>query len=403
MPAGWAAAAAVGGALISSSASSKAAKKQAASANAANDLSREQFNQTRADTAGTRARGEAAGSQLQYLMGLGGGGDAGVSAQPQTREQLRASLLSQYTTPGTPASGGSSYPFAANGAYIGGGGDSAEASATWYNQNTFNPGTAGTAATIDEAGLNAAIDQQQAREGTQRSVQSQDPANGSLMRNFSAADRDADPLYAQMRPNIDAALQRSAKFETAPGYEFRKAEGAKSVENSAAAQGGLLSGAALKAMERYGQGVASNEYGNWFNQSNTDRNFVASQGDAAFNRFNGNNDRTYNRLAGISGTGQTATSQVNSLGAQAAAQQGYNTMAAGNAQAGATMFQGRQASNALTGIYNNYQDQQTMDRIQNPNGRNTMGNGVYSSGNNTGGWSGTSNQNFFYGNGSSGD
>lgn len=50
-------------------------------------------------------------------------------------------------------------------------------------------------------------------------------------------------------------------FETDPGYQFRAEEGRKGIENSAAARGMQLSGAALKGMERYRQGIASDEYG----------------------------------------------------------------------------------------------------------------------------------------------
>jgi len=46
-----------------------------------------------------------------------------------------------------------------------------------------------------------------------------------------------------------------------PGYQFRMNEGMKAINASAAAKGGLQSGAALKAAQQYGQGLASQEYG----------------------------------------------------------------------------------------------------------------------------------------------
>ncbi|MEI6644069.1 MAG: hypothetical protein WCL10_18770 [Novosphingobium sp.] len=81
----------------------------------------------------------------------------------------------------------------------------------------------------------------------------------------------------------------NADFVKDPGYQFRMAEGARGVEASAAARGGALSGGALKALARYQQGYASNEFG------------------AAYDRFNSNLTGRYNRLAGLAGTGQTAT------------------------------------------------------------------------------------------------
>lgn len=45
-----------------------------------------------------------------------------------------------------------------------------------------------------------------------------------------------------------------------PGYAFRLAEGQKALERSAAARGGLLSGATLRGTQRFGQELASQEY-----------------------------------------------------------------------------------------------------------------------------------------------
>jgi hypothetical protein len=59
-------------------------------------------------------------------------------------------------------------------------------------------------------------------------------------------------------------------IEEDPGYQFRLAEGAKALERSAAARGGALGGAAMKAMARYSQGVASQEYQNAWNRSRAD-------------------------------------------------------------------------------------------------------------------------------------
>lgn len=62
-----------------------------------------------------------------------------------------------------------------------------------------------------------------------------------------------------------------AQFQVDPGYAFRMSEGMKGLERSAAARGGLLSGAALKGIQRYGQDLASQEYQNAFNRYQTAR------------------------------------------------------------------------------------------------------------------------------------
>jgi hypothetical protein len=60
-------------------------------------------------------------------------------------------------------------------------------------------------------------------------------------------------------------------FQQDPGYAFRLSEGMKALEASRAARGGLLSGATGKALQRYGQEMGSQEYGNAFNRFQTER------------------------------------------------------------------------------------------------------------------------------------
>jgi hypothetical protein len=60
-------------------------------------------------------------------------------------------------------------------------------------------------------------------------------------------------------------------FTADPGYAFRLAEGQKALERSAAARGGLMSGATGKALTRYGQEMGSQEYTNAFNRYQTER------------------------------------------------------------------------------------------------------------------------------------
>jgi hypothetical protein len=75
--------------------------------------------------------------------------------------------------------------------------------------------------------------------------------------------------YAMMQPGYD--------HTTSPGYEFRRAEGLRGVENSAAARGILQSGGTLKGIERYADGIAASDYGDRFNRLST----LAGMGSAA--------------------------------------------------------------------------------------------------------------------------
>lgn len=117
-----------------------------------------------------------------------------------------------------------------------------------------------------------------------------------------------------------------ADYQQDPGYQFRLQQGLQALDRSASARGGLLSGGALKGIERYGQGLASEEYGN------------------AYNRYQQQQANQFNRLAALSGVGQTAVGQlgqagqqygasVNQLGMSNAANIANAQLAAGQAQA----------------------------------------------------------------------
>ena len=58
-----------------------------------------------------------------------------------------------------------------------------------------------------------------------------------------------------------------ADLQATPGYEARMQMGEQALQRSAAAQGSLLSGGTQKALNRFGQDYASNEYSNAYNRS----------------------------------------------------------------------------------------------------------------------------------------
>lgn len=130
-----------------------------------------------------------------------------------------------------------------------------------------------------------------------------------------------------------------------PGYQFRMQEGQKAIERSAAARGGLNSGGTMKAISRYGQDYASNEYQN------------------AYNRFNADRDRRFNRLSSLAGLGQTANSQTGQAGMNYATQAGQNAMGAANAQGAAGMYQANQWGNTLGGLGKTWMDYAMMSKM----------------------------------------
>lgn len=106
--------------------------------------------------------------------------------------------------------------------------------------------------------------------------------------------------------NTGAPDDRFKDFYDSPDYQFRLSEGMKAIERSASASGKLRSGATMKSIGNYAQGVASSEYGN-----------------------------NVNRLASLAGIGQSATDSSAQAGQNFANQTGNNLINAGNARASA--------------------------------------------------------------------
>lgn len=102
-----------------------------------------------------------------------------------------------------------------------------------------------------------------------------------------------------------------ADFTQDPGYQFRLAEGQKILERSAASRGNLLTGGTAKALERYGQDFASNEYGNVYNRA-------LGEYQQNYNIFQQNQANQFNRLGALAGMGQVSANQLGAAGSDAA-------------------------------------------------------------------------------------
>lgn len=95
------------------------------------------------------------------------------------------------------------------------------------------------------------------------------------------------------------------RLQATPGYQFRQREGQRAIEASAAARGGLNSGATLRSLTRYGHDYGTSEYNNYLN-----------------------------RLSTLFGGAQTATANIGNAGANYANSASNNAINAGNARAG---------------------------------------------------------------------
>ena len=158
------------------------------------------------------------------------------------------------------------------------------------------------------------------------------PGYGTAARDFTMADYTADP-----------------------GYGFRMSEGMKALERSAAARGGLLSGATLRGVQRFGQDMASQEYGN------------------AYARYQANRNAQLNPLQSITGAGQTGANVLTNAAGDVGRGVAGSYMAAGNAQAAGYTGAGQArasgyvgGANALTGALQSGIPNYMMYRYMNP-------------------------------------
>ncbi|MGX9958522.1 hypothetical protein ACW0US_07050 [Xanthomonas euvesicatoria] len=142
-------------------------------------------------------------------------------------------------------------------------------------------------------------------------------ANGQAQ---SAADANYYANTQNMQPYLNAgtgALNQLAQlnsgnyssFQESPDYQFTLQQGLQGLDRSAAARGSLYSGGQQADIMQYGQGLASQQYNNY-----------------------------YNKLASLAGMGQSAASALAGVGNT------YANATANNA------YQGAANSNALTGL-----------------------------------------------------
>lgn len=86
-------------------------------------------------------------------------------------------------------------------------------------------------------------------------------------------------------------------LENYPGYQFQLNQGDLALDSANSAGGSALSGAAMKNLMGFNQGLAASNYSNYFNQFQTQQNNI------------------FNRLQGIASMGQNAAGNLGTAGA----------------------------------------------------------------------------------------
>lgn len=402
----WVAAAIVGSALIGGAASANANNRAANAAQNATDqnvaLQREILALQQSNTAGARAVGNAALAQLAQRFGL----DPGQVAQ--TAQGMGVQVE------GGSTGGGIDPEFLTRNADLAAEGRKQIANGTfqnmeqylsWHDQNYGDEGRGSWRAPVVATPAPAAVDP---------AAPGATPPPAASQTSTAATDIDRNGYYTGVRPEIAAAPTYVAptyretsvapldvgidKYVQSPDYNFQLDQGNKNILANASATGGLESGAALKALQKFGQDLAMGDYSQWrgytTGQYNTDRAYTANRDDAAnsfsssqalasfganqsnyqygtnLNQsiYNANRDYSTNRydtntsaLMGLAGYGQNATNSNNGALATAGANIGnayfQNATTQGNSALAAAGQVGNLAANGSSALAYYYGNQ----------------------------------------------
>jgi hypothetical protein len=208
-----------------------------------------------------------------------------------------------------------------------------------------------------------------AQEGAQAQESAADKANATQENMFNVEQQNLQPYNAQgvaannalsaELPSLTAPINMNeTTLQQTPGYQFNLTQGLKAVQNSAAARGLGISGAALKGAANYATGLADSTYQNQFNNAQTNRR-------TAYNMLSGQQQLGESAAAGV-GSGAIATGQ-------GVAQ---TTVGAGTAQGAADVTSG----NAVGGAANSGVQTYLLSNLLAGGGANGMGTSGYFSG-----------------------
>jgi hypothetical protein len=195
-------------------------------------------------------------------------------------------------------------------------------------------------------------------------------------RNMQTLDQMVNQGSFQTSPyqyQMGEAPQEEFNFQADPGYQFRMQQGLRATGSKAAAGGMQLSGATLKALSRYGQGMASNEMQNAYERFNQTRNFKQGQYEFGtnagmsneMNRYNTANQQgqqRYSQYSGLADMGQQAAGNLASLATNYGNSIANTTIQGGNAKAAGIMGTGQ----AIGNIFGNAGQTATLGMMMQP-------------------------------------
>lgn len=227
------------GSALSSRSNSRAASRaaQASTDNNAENvaLAREVYGNNERVLNPFVTRGNAAGDQINALLGLGG---------TPAQQQPQPNALSQFTGSPYATRGTAGLPYGLGDAYIPGFNPAAFGDAYGFGSGGIQPDI-GDPATNGPFGAPGYGDGLPTSTGL--------PTSGTL------------PGSPTGQTAQEAANDAFDIFRNSTGYQFRLGEGLDAVNSGYAGAGTLQSGAAMRAINEYGQNFASNEFSNYLN------------------------------------------------------------------------------------------------------------------------------------------
>lgn len=316
---------AIVGGVISASGSKSAANTQAEAANRATDSQQAMFDKAVGLEAPFRQSGIDAQTKLNNLLGIG--------APPVAASATGASAGPRASFGGLPAGA------------LGGGAESVDAirarlapQFTKVGNGAIVPANDGTdnmigipgESTVDQAGLDAAVQAELANQQATPQAGGAPAAFGPLGAPLAAG---ADPGAPGAGQSFGSLLKPFGMedFQLDPGIQFQMKQGQQALQSSQAAKDGVMSGAALKSLIGFNQGMAGTGY------------------QSAFDRYMANKSFTLGSLSDTANRGQAAAG--NTVNAAPAFSSGIagTIQGAGNASAAGTVG----AANAISGGISN--------------------------------------------------
>lgn len=183
---------------------------------------------------------------------------------------------------------------------------------------------AATAVGLGTAALIGGIHQsRQARKAGKRQAEAMMRASDATERQYLQTREDLAPWTragrSALRRYKEAVLEGDISgFKESPGYQYQLEQGEKALSRAQAARGRFFSPRAALELQKHGQGLASQEYGNYLA-----------------------------RLSGLSQTGQLAAAQTGQFGDAATQQMGQQNIGAASALAQRDMAQSQAFTNFL--------------------------------------------------------